>query len=391
MMRYSQEGIYLHKHVVLCGDNFNALSIIRSLGEAGIQPIVIVAQEGFVPLIAKSRFVSVLHKTGSIEESYNTLLKYGDGNHKSFVYTSDDNHQSLLDENYESLKDDFFFFHGGEAGKITRLMNKATLCDLAEECGFRVPAREVVDRGVLPKTLRYPVYTKTLTPYQEGWKKDASIYHNPEDLAEAYGHMVSKQFLLQEYIQKKDELEIHGFSVNGGESVYLSYYSLYYRMTATTFGYYKHYQVFHDEELKKQIVSIIHKARYTGLFEVELLIDDKDEKWFLEVNFRLPLSNYACTYGGDNLPVLWAKSMLSGQIEYSEESRRRDSFTFMNEVPDFITSVVGKEMSFKAWFKDFRHCDCLVLYHRNDPKPFYFYLLNRCRNVINKRFIKRKH
>ena len=180
-MTYSQEDIYLHKHIVLCGDNFNALSIIRSLGEVGIQPIVIVAQEGFVPLIAKSKFITVLHKTDSIEESFNTLLKYGDKDYKSFIYTSDDNHQSLLDKNYESLKDEFYFFHCGEAGRITQLMNKAVLCDLAEECGFRVPAREVVDRGVLPKSLRYPVYTKTLTPYQEGWKKDANVYYTPED------------------------------------------------------------------------------------------------------------------------------------------------------------------------------------------------------------------
>ncbi len=163
-MSNSHEEVFLHKHIVLCGDNFNALSLIRSLGEAGIHPIVIVAQEGHVPLIEKSKFISVIHKTDSTEESFKVLLSYGDDNLKPFIYTSDDNHQSFLDENYDVLKDQFFFFNCGESGRVTHLMNKAVLCDLAEECGFHVPARELVDRGTLPHSIRYPVYTKTLTP-----------------------------------------------------------------------------------------------------------------------------------------------------------------------------------------------------------------------------------
>lgn len=35
-----------HKHIVLCGDNLNAISILRNLGEIGIKPIVILIQEG---------------------------------------------------------------------------------------------------------------------------------------------------------------------------------------------------------------------------------------------------------------------------------------------------------------------------------------------------------
>lgn len=384
-MPNSHEEVFLHKHIVLCGDNFNALSLIRSLGEVGIFPIVIVAQEGHVPLIEKSKFISVIHQTDSIEESFEVLLTYGDDNLKPFIYTSDDNHQSFLDKNYDVLKDRFFFFNCGESDRVTHLMNKAVLCDLAEECGFHVPARELVDRGTLPHKISYPVYTKTLTPYQYGWKLDAGIYYTPEELAEAYGHMVSEQFLLQEYIKKKDELEIHGFSINGGESVFFSFCSLYFRMSDTAFGFYKYYQLFQDDDLKEKILRIIRKARYTGIFEVEFLVDENDEKWFLEVNFRLPLSNYACTYGGDNLPFLWAKSMVSGQIEGAEAVRKHERFTFMNEVSDFMYSVIGKEMSFWKWLKDYRRTDCLVLYHRNDTRPFYSYLKNRVFSVIKKK------
>ena len=388
-MTNSHEEVFSHKHIVLCADNFNALSLIRSLGEAGIRTIVIVVQEGHIPLIEKSRFISVLYKTDSIDESFEILLTLGDENLKPFIYTSDDNHQSFLDKNYDILKDKFFFFNCGESGRITQLMNKAILCDLAEECGFHVPVREVVDRGTLPHSLSYPVYTKTLTPYQYGWKRDAGIYYTPEELANAYGHMVSKEFLLQEYIKKKDELEIHGFSINGGEDIYFSFCSLYFRMSETAFGFYKYYQLFQDEGLKERIIHIIQKARYTGIFEVEFLVDENDVKWFLEVNFRLPLSNYACTYGGDNLPFFWAKSMLSGQVEGVDAVKKHERFTFMNEVSDFMTSVVNHEVPFGTWFKDLRSCDCLVLYHKNDTRPFYFYFWNRLKSVVSKRISKK--
>ena len=47
-----------HKHIVLCGDNLNALSIIRSLGQVGIRPIVIVLQGNPIPPLL--RFLQTL-------------------------------------------------------------------------------------------------------------------------------------------------------------------------------------------------------------------------------------------------------------------------------------------------------------------------------------------
>ena len=51
---------------------------------------------------------------------------------------------------------------------------------------------------------------------------------------------------------------------------------------------------------------MIKEIHYTGNFEVEFLVNNNDELVFLEINFRFPLSNYACTYGGINMPFLWA-------------------------------------------------------------------------------------
>lgn len=58
-----------HKHIVLCGDNLNAISILRNLGEIGIKPIVILIQEGNLQLVKYCRYVGKLISTNSFGES----------------------------------------------------------------------------------------------------------------------------------------------------------------------------------------------------------------------------------------------------------------------------------------------------------------------------------
>ena len=212
--------IFEHKHIIIGGDNLNSLSIIRSLGEKGIFPIAIIVQENHLPQVRKSKYVKNYIETSSFDESFDVLLSYGDVSCPPFVYTSDDNHQSMLDEHYDQLVNKFHFFNAGQAGRINYYMDKENLCQLANECGFRVPKREVVNLGVLPTQITYPVITKTINSYSAGWKRDVGIYYSESELSDAYKGMISERLLLQEYITKKNELEVHGFSINGGEEVF---------------------------------------------------------------------------------------------------------------------------------------------------------------------------
>ncbi|MBQ2024950.1 MAG: hypothetical protein II215_00580 [Paludibacteraceae bacterium] len=375
--------IFEHKHIIIGGDNLNSLSIIRSLGEKGIRPIAIIIAENHIPQVRKSKYIQRYIKTSSEEESLNVLLSYADVSCPPFVYTSDDNHQSMLDLHYDQLANKFYFFNAGQAGRINHYMDKENLCQLAHECGFRVPKREVVDLGVLPKQITYPVITKTINSYSAGWKRDVGIYYSGSELSEAYKEMISKRLLLQEYITKKNELEVHGFSINGGEEVYLSYYSLYYRFTETTFGGYKYYKPLVDEVVAEKIKKMIRKVRYTGNFEVEFLVDQGDELVFLEINFRFPLSNYACTYGGANMPYLWAQSTIQSKIVYPESVK--DFFSFKNEAIDFSQTIGRKKMSLTKWIRETIHTDCLLIYNRHDIKPFIGYWLGKVKRIVKKR------
>ena len=100
-----------------------------------------------------------------------------------------------IEKIYISLENKFFFFNAGRQGKINELLNKQVQCRLAEECGLAIPRQEVVDTGVLPKTLKYPVLTKTLKSTMGRWKEDYYICEDEEQLLTAYQSIQSPKTL----------------------------------------------------------------------------------------------------------------------------------------------------------------------------------------------------
>lgn len=360
-----------HKHIVVSADNGNALGIIRSIAEAGIQPILIFWDvDTYLPLLIKSRYLTIVHKVHSYGEAIDLLIeKYGNELPKPFVYTCDDLVESIVDNRYEELKDKFYFFNAGEKGRINKLMNKHEICIVAEKCGCRIPKQEIVDTGVLPSTLRYPVITKTLMSIMGAWKDDVYICKNEEELKEAYTKIQSPKLLLQEYIYKKNELAVEGFSIDGGREVYIPYKISYLRTSEEGFGHYMYCKPLTDEKLLAQLKAIIRECHYTGCFEIEFLIDQEDKLWFLEVNFRYSFWNYAITFGGVNYPSKWAQSVLDNHIEEPAIGTLNTYFTALNESGDFGQSVATGKVSLLNWLKDVRKADMLYLYNPKDKRP----------------------
>ena len=370
-----------HNHIVLCGDNLNALSIVRSLGEVGIKPIVILLKGNPIQLVAKSRYVGKMYTTSSFDESLDVLRSYADTVCKPFVYTSDDDHQGLLDQHYDELKDGFYFFNAGQQGRVTYFMDKDKICDAAKECGFTIANGEVLQRGELPKSLKYPVITKTLNPCDSGWKRDVGIYNSAEELAEAYPQMISKSLLVQEYIEKKNELSMQGFSVDGGAIVYLPFKRQYFRFTKTTYGSYCYYRTYDDDELRQRITNLIRLVGFSGNFEIEFIEKHDSSLVFLEINFRHALSNYASTVGGVNLPYEWAKATLSHSVEGLKPTK--EYFTALFESKDYASFVQTGKISLFHWLKDFFAADSYYLWNRRDMRPVLSFYVGKIKRKLH--------
>ena len=120
------------------------------------------------------------------------------------------------------------------------------------------------------------------------------------------------------------------------------------------------------------------------IFSIEFLRDKDDRFYFLEINFRNSTWSYAHTKMGVNLPVIYAKSVLSGHLDITDVIIKNVPFTAMSEFSDFGESVKSGKVSLWQWFKDVRSCGTLFTYNKDDKKPFWCLI----RDIIKRKIFR---
>ena len=380
------DNICNHKFIVFCKDHYNPLGLCRSITEEGINPIVILIGENPI-LVNHSNAVKELYQFKTPLDGLKFIIEnYGDEQNIPFLITCQDDFTEFLDDYYDEIVGKFYFFNDGNKGAIKYNNQKKIQCEIAESCGIRIPKGQIVKKGELPKGLTYPVLTKVTMSTKGAWKDDVHICYNEAELLAAWSEIKADEMLVQEYIIKKNEICIDGFSINGGEDVFLSYTSEYIRFPKDGFGNYMWMREYKDECLKEKMKSIIKKTGYTGIFCMEFLIDKNDNVFFLECNYRYSGWGYAHTRGGVNLPILWARSLLQGRIDRDCIQFREAPFTAMAEFNDYCDAVKYGNMSFPQWFKEFLKCDVHYVFNKNDKLPFFYSLTTKIMKPIVRLF-----
>lgn len=361
--------VYKHKHICLVGDHFNPLAIVRSLGEEGIKPIVLLCSLTGTQ-VSRSKYIGELHRFTTPNEALEYMVDhYSNEEYKPFVYNGSDDITLLLDNNYNRLKDHFIFTNG--AGTIGKYMEKYAQTKAAEEVGLRIPKEELLEVGVLPTTLKYPVMTKAVTSAGGGaWKDQAFICENEEELKAAYSKIHAKQILVQEYIRKKNELCIDGISINGGEQVFMPYGCNYFTLAKDSYGGHIYYTPFENKDLINKITELLRIIKFSGIFCIEFLEGEDGEYYFLEVNLRHSGWGYAYTYGGYNLPVRWAVSTLESKISM-EGYKPKKYITAISEFDDLIVMVSSGRENILHWIYKFIKTDCALYSNPRDSMSYY--------------------
>lgn len=366
--------------IVFGYEHYNPLGLIRSLGESGINPIAIIIR-GSQTIASKSKYISQLHMVDSIDDGYNLLMeRYGICDKKAFLYTCDDGITSFLDERYDELKKKFVFFNAGCKSRITYYMNKENINMLARKHGLNVLDTIVVEKGIVPEHMEYPIITKSIASTIGGWKKDVFICNNEDELVEAYNKIKSPIVLIQKYIRKKNELCLDGFSINAGNQVMYAIASNYNYILPDTYSSYMTVYNYKDDEIKRKLNAMFKEVGFEGIFSVEFLIDSDDTLYFCEINFRNSTWSYASTCAGMNLPVLWAQSMVEGTIDEKSEKMICENFTAMDEFHDYKIRVSGKKCSIWKWFSDMRSSNCKYYFNKKDIKPVFSYIWSKFMN-----------
>lgn len=380
-----------YTHILLGYPHTNMLGILRSLGEEGIFPIIFTrrasgkANSGLI----RSKYAKHIRYIDSYDAALKCIMKeYGGRPKKCFLHIMNDYLVTLLDEHYDELKDSFYLFHGAKAGILSPYLDKKALCDLAEASGLPTPQHEIVKRGNLPQKLHYPIFIKALNPFG-AWKGDYTICHSEEELLSAYEKLHDNEWIMEEFIEKKDEISLQGISVNRGEELYMPYQKGYTHLRENDYGTYMYYE---KNQLPDYLIDGIQKAiraiGFSGCFEVEFLQDKSGNLYFLEINLRYSGSNQGMLYGGVNLPMEWALSQLDGCISTHDIKLRDDRFYIMNEAKDIDYFLMSKKTTLKEWLKDVRKASGFYIFDKHDLMPaivyYTFYTLRKIRALFRK-------
>ena len=370
-----------HRFIILGDGHFNTLGMIRSLGEVEIRPDVVLVGHNLATVSA-SKYIQHLYIADTYEAGVEYIIStYSEEPEKPFLLTGSDKIIAVIDRNYNRLIERFYFFNAGEEGRINYLLSKKEQNLLAESCGFNVPIFEEVKIGDKPTRVLYPLITKAIDSTVENWKGQVFVCRDETELSDAYSKLKGERILLQQYIEKENETGFDALTVNCGEETYLPLQLTYYDTTETSFGNSIYFFEPTDEKLCEMVRNLMAKTRYNGIFSIDLLIGKDGSIYFLEVNFRNSAWSYPSTCAGVNLPVLWAKSVLSNKLDVNDVRIKKLPYSAIVDLDELSHALhQGFIKTLKVLKKIWKN-DCCVIWNRKDQGPFW----NRVRD-----FIKRK-
>lgn len=372
-IRYSMNTdlIKRHKFIVFGFEHYNPLGIVRSLGEEGIYPIGIILKQK-KKITSASKYIKELYMVDSIDEGYRLIVnKFGSEEEKPFLLTSDDTITSYLDMRYDELKDKFIFYNAGMQGRVSCYMKKGLLCMLAEKYELKIPKTYHAKTGVIPEDIKYPVITKAQDSIQFGWKENVYICNSDEELKQAFKKIKQPEIIIQQYIEKENELCLDGMSINGGNNVFVTMASSYNYQLPQSYSFMFTLKNFNDYKIQHALEGMMSEIGFNGIFTMEFLEGKDGELYFIEINFRHSAWGYASTCLGMNLLTNWAFGMITGDFPKDIYKEIPENYMAMVELPDFKNRVLSGIMSPFKWFKELKSCSCLYYSNKKDPKPFW--------------------
>ena len=99
------KDIHQHKFIICGGDGLNPLGIIRSLGEEGIHPYLILKRDKKKKsVISASKYIEQIYYANAEEDVIDILIKvFGDEANKPFVFLTGEGNAESLDQHYDII------------------------------------------------------------------------------------------------------------------------------------------------------------------------------------------------------------------------------------------------------------------------------------------------
>ena len=360
--------------IVIGGGHHNTLGVVRALGQSsiGVELITIGGKKDCY--VSSSRYVHTHHAIIDVKQLSVCLLsrKASADGQKEIVISCSDSVTEELNICYEVLSERYILPGCDEQGKMVMMMDKTKMIDMAEKHGLKVPVVWRLPQDKLQVT--YPCITKSYLS-SHGGKDDVKIFYSQEIL-NAFLANCKDEIFAQPYIEKKEEVQFIGCSLNKGNEIIIPGMTRILRSqpnTNTGFLEYGPIDSYYAETLERS-KQYIRDCGYSGLFSIEFIRSKNDDIYFLEINFRNDGNAWCVTAAGVNLPSIWVKANIG--LDYKNEIKKVNRIIVMPEFQDFKL-VLQRKISLGQWLKDWWRTDAYLDWNKNDKRPFFRFILNK--------------
>lgn len=369
----------MNEVIIIGGNHHNALGVIRALGEVGFSPILILTTKEKKPFVSYSKYLKRVIVLESDEKIIETLLsKCKSKESKSVVICCSDSSSSIIDLNRDKLLPFFCLPGAKEQGRITYLMNKQVMSDLATSVGLQVPIT-LLGKEIDNNNLPLPCIIKPIIS-KDGTKQEIHICYSKEEVNKYVNEIGQEKVQVQEFIDKEFEYQLIGCSTS--KEVIIPGISKIIRPCKGSNTSFLHYEPV-DNGLYNinKCKEFVERTGYKGLFSVEFLRDKKGVDFFMEINFRNDGNAICVTEAGVNLPYIWYLSSLD--LEYIQESSKIVKNCYI--MPDWAEFELlhTRQISFGDFYRDLKKTNRFMEYDKKDPKPFWRMLWNKILTKFN--------
>lgn len=359
----------MNKIVVIGGDHHNTLGVIRGLGERGVHPDVIIVSLSSITFVDASKYIANRWIIKDESEIVDLLLnQYKNELEKPVVISCSDVSSGIIDDNRDKLAP-FLILPGAEVqGRISALMSKKRMAELAMKVGLNIPQTTYVnDSDTDLSHITLPCIVKPLES-RRGKKSDIVICRTFNDLKKYAASKNLCNVQIQDFIDKDFEYQLIGCSTKS--EIIIPGVSKILRPCKGSNTSFLHYIPLEEDfcEIEK-CKDFVQRTGYKGLFSLEFLRDKNGKDYFMEINFRNDGNAICVTAAGVSLPYIWYLDCIDE--DYSKEKNNQIKSVYV--MPDMaeLKLLVTRQINLKDYISDLRKTNRFMEYDKKDKKPFW--------------------
>lgn len=366
---------------IIIDGHVQGLSIIRSLGMAGIPSVVVEAKPG---IARYSKYCKNAFKSPEYTDPgfIDFLIELGIRHNlkKWILFPTNDHAVFAISSNLDKVRE-FFSTTVPDLGIVKRIYNKQLTYEAAVLSRVPIPATlypgQCENFNDLRK-LRFPVMirgTEGLTFYKT-FKKKAIIVYNFDDLLKNLFECKRKHsfrnIMVQEIIPQHPDHKVTSFTCFAVDGDIKSYWmGEKIREHPVRFGTATVSRSVFIPKLLEIATPLIRELKYTGVAEVEFLYDPRDKQFkIIEINARTWLWLSLAVVCGVNYPLMVYHHLTGNLFDYPENYLTDITWIHMTtDIAFAVPSLLKRELSFKYFISTYRSKKVFAVFSLDDPVP----------------------